>query len=125
MECKKIILSDMDGLFFGTHCKNYFYRVLLDAPCSGLGVTDRDPLVNIKSTVKGIQQCAYLQKELLIAAIDAVNYKRNFSHSILVYSTCSIIVEENEEVVNYVLTKRNIKIVNCDWNSFCMGYFHH
>jgi ribosomal RNA methyltransferase Nop2 len=47
----------------------------------------------------------------LLAAIDACNYKLN-SPGIIVYSTCSISVEENEWVVDYVLKNRYVKLVD-------------
>ena len=52
-----------------------------------------------------------LQKELILAAIDACNYKIN-SAGIIVYSTCSIAVEENEWVVDYALRNRYVKLVS-------------
>ena len=91
--------------------KNHFDRVLLDAPCSGLGVISRDQSVKVQRTVKDIQRTAHLQKELLLAGIDALNHKSK-TGGFMVYSTCSVSVEENEEVVNYVLGKRDVKIVD-------------
>lgn len=44
-----------------------FDRVLLDAPCSGLGVISRDQSVKIQRTMKDIQKMAHLQKELVNA----------------------------------------------------------
>ena len=91
--------------------KNHFDRILLDAPCSGLGVISRDQSVKVQRTVKDIQRTAHLQKELLLAGIDALNHKSK-TGGFIVYSTCSVSVEENEEVVNYVLGKRDVKIVD-------------
>ncbi|CAM9331116.1 unnamed protein product [Chrysoparadoxa australica] len=89
---------------------NGFDRVLLDAPCSGLGVISRDQSVKVQRTVKDIQRCAHLQKELILAAIDAASNKVQGGATII-YSTCSIAVEENEQVVEYALSKRYVKIV--------------
>ena len=89
-----------------------FDRVLLDAPCSGLGVISRDQSVKIQRTMKDVQRNTHLQKELLLAAIDSTNIA-NASHSagVIVYSTCSVSVEENEKVVQYALEKRCVKLV--------------
>ena len=78
--------------------KNRFDRILLDAPCSGLGVISRDPSVKVQRTIADVKQCAHLQKELLLAAIDALKF-RNTTGGYMVYSTCSVAVAENEEVV--------------------------
>lgn len=88
-----------------------FDRVLLDAPCSGLGIISRDQSVKLSRTMKDIQRNAHLQKELLRAAIDAVD-PHSPTGGFIVYSTCSISVEENEQVVQYILERRHVKLVD-------------
>jgi ribosomal RNA methyltransferase Nop2 len=85
-------------------------RVLLDAPCSGTGVISKDKAVKVNKDDKDVQRCSHLQRELLLAAVDCCDAK-SATGGYIVYSTCSVLVEENECVIDSILRKRCVRIV--------------
>ena len=83
-------------------------KVLVDAPCSGLGVIRRKADIRWKKNLAEIDELPKLQLEILNSASKAV--KRG---GILIYSTCTIIRRENEEVVEKFLADNpNFKMID-------------
>ncbi|EST07444.1 Bacterial Fmu (Sun)/eukaryotic nucleolar NOL1/Nop2p [Kalmanozyma brasiliensis GHG001] len=109
--CKNVVVCNYDGRQFPKVIGG-FDRVLLDSPCSGTGVIHKDQSVKVNKSERDFALLTHLQKQLLLCAIDSVN-PRSSTGGYVVYSTCSVMTEENEEVVQYALRKRsNVKIVD-------------
>ena len=106
---RNAVVSNLDGRKL-PKVVGGFDRILLDAPCTGLGVISRDPSVKTQKNENDFKVCTHMQKELILAAFDMLNVKEG--SGILVYSTCSISVEENEEVVNYLISKRDVEVLD-------------
>ena len=78
-----------------------FDRVLLDAPCSGLGVLRRHPEIKWRRQPEDIPRFAALQTQLLRQAAPLVR-----PGGLLLYITCTTAVEENEGVIRQFLADR-------------------
>lgn len=76
------------------YAESSFDRILLDAPCSGLGVIRRKPDVKWTKSSSDIEDISSLQRELLDCVAPLLK-----PGGILVYSTCTIESAENEDMV--------------------------
>jgi ribosomal RNA methyltransferase Nop2 len=127
MGCKNVVVCNYDAREF-PRVMGGFDRVLLDAPCSGTGVISKDASVKVNKvclhphfldraltniqTERDFQLLAQLQKQLILCAIDSCN-PNSATGGYVVYSTCSITVDEDEAVVDYALKKRpHVKLVS-------------
>jgi 16S rRNA (cytosine967-C5)-methyltransferase len=90
----------LDATQIGDVYENQADRVLVDAPCSGLGVLRRKPDARWRKSPALLVELPKLQLEILKSAAKAVK-----SGGVLVYSTCTIAKEENQTVVNLFLAE--------------------
>lgn len=74
-----------------------FSRVLLDAPCSGTGTMGRNPEIRWRLTLEKIREFPRVQRAMLRQALELVA-----PGGVLVYATCSLETEENENIVRDV-----------------------
>lgn len=79
-----------------------FDRVLLDAPCSGTGTLRRNPEIRYRLREEDVTQLSVRQKRMLMNAARAVRPGGR-----LIYSTCSVEAEENEQVVSEFLVNES------------------
>ena len=78
-----------------------FDRVLVDAPCTGLGALRRRPEARWRRQLSDLDALVPLQKALLSSALDCVR-----PGGVVLYATCSPVLAETAEVVSAVLAAR-------------------
>ena len=91
-----LVAADANNLPF----KIQFSNILIDAPCTGQGVIGKHPDIKWRRLKKDIKAFALIQKSILQSVSKFV---KNNGH--LVYSTCSIDPEENEEIIESFLSE--------------------
>ena len=89
---------------------NKFDRILVDAPCSATGVINKNPEIKLFRTKKDVEDLVETQRRILE---NCEKYLKK--GGILVYSTCSLLKEENEENVDYIENKLNLKKEDIDF----------
>ena len=88
-----------------------FDEILLDAPCSGSGTINlNNPKLEKIFTKELIKKSVKAQTALLRKAIKILKKEGK-----MVYSTCSILEDENEEIINNILKTGLVEIVNIDF----------
>jgi 16S rRNA (cytosine967-C5)-methyltransferase len=85
-----------------------FDRILVDAPCSGLGVISRHPDIKLTKGPEDIHRLALLQKAILYQAVHLLKPGGR-----LLYATCTLSQEENEGVVEGIF-KENAELALAD-----------
>ena len=92
---------------------NSFDRILLDAPCSASGVIRRHPDIKLLRKETDIENLSKIQSELLEKVWKTLRKGR-----MLVYATCSVLPEENDQVVGqFLATNKDASVVTieADW----------
>ncbi|MEM7813925.1 MAG: NOL1/NOP2/sun family putative RNA methylase [Candidatus Aenigmatarchaeota archaeon] len=95
------VITQADGRAFPRWAADAFDRVLVDAPCSGLGQIRAFKEIEAKWTERAVHRLAAVQKGLMLAGFDCLK-----PGGTLVYSTCTLAPDENEAVVQHLLDKR-------------------
>ncbi len=85
-----------------------FDRVLVDAPCSGLGTLRRNPDIKWRQTPQDVLELTQKQTSILARAA-----KLTKNGGRLIYATCSLLSDENEQIAeNFIATHPEFKLVN-------------
>jgi len=97
------------GELLSKYFLNYFDKILVDAPCSGLGIIQKKIEVNQWWNLDRVNKLHDLQVRLLVSAVKMLKVGGE-----LVYSTCTLTPEENELVIEKILKKYPVQIVDIE-----------
>jgi 16S rRNA (cytosine967-C5)-methyltransferase len=101
--CQKLGIENVD--FQIGDARNYSTepvdKILLDAPCSGLGVLGRNSDARWQKKKEDIKRLSKIQSAILFNASNLVK-----KGGVIVYTTCSLAEEENEKVIEQFLKQR-------------------
>ena len=104
-----IELTSLDASKYQDTWTNKFDYVLVDAPCSGLGVMGRKPEIRYNRTMEDIKKLSILQREILTKA---VKYLKD--GATLVYSTCTIGDIENKSNFEFLKNQKDLELIEIE-----------
>ncbi len=90
-----------------------FDYVLVDAPCSGLGIVGKRPEIKYNKTFNDIEEISILNKYIIIIALLFIKKDGE-----LVYSTCAISKRENINNVKWVLENLEVELINLEEHKY-------
>ena len=95
--------------------KTTFDLILCDVPCSGEGMFRRDPATINEWSLQNVEKCWRLQREIVADAWECLT-----PGGILIYSTCTFNIKENEENVRWIMENYDAEILEIptdpSWN---------
>ena len=99
-----------DASIYNEKYKEKFDKILLDVPCLGTGVLKRKPDIKWQKNEEDIEEITSIQKKILQSCSKYLKKGGN-----LIYSTCSILKEENENIVeDFLKDNKDFEIVPID-----------
>ncbi len=98
----QVVVREGDGRVIGADEPDAYDRVLVDAPCTGLGALRRRPEARWRRQPSDVPALAGLQRDLLASAIGATR-----GGGVVVYATCSPHLNETRFVVSDVVKRRS------------------
>ena len=97
------------GEILSKYYNSYFDKILVDAPCSGLGIIQKKNEVGKWWSLERVNNLCEIQNKLLVSAVKMLKVGGE-----LVYSTCSLTPEENELIINRILEKYPVDVESVD-----------
>lgn len=97
---KNVVVTSNAPKDFLNFFKEYFSTIILDAPCSGSGMSRKKEKMDDVWSYSKVQECCLLQNDLL-----ETSYNLLQKDGILCYSTCSYSKEEDEDMISCFLKK--------------------
>lgn len=105
--------NDLEKAFQGS-----FDRILVDAPCSGEGMFKIHESAMEEWSVEHVQACAKRQRNILESA-----YQMLKQDGVMVYSTCTYAMEENEETIHHFLSQHHdMELLDCNVSFGRIGF---
>ena len=87
-------------------CPELFNLILVDAPCSGEGMFRKDPETIKQWSRQSVEICAGRQIRILKNALRCLS-----PGGYIIYSTCTLNLVENEQVINHILDQGNLELI--------------
>ncbi len=97
------------GELISKYFNNYFDKILIDAPCTGLGIVQKKQEVSNWWNENHALALSETQFKLLVSGIKSAKVGAE-----IVYSTCTLTFEENEMVVDRILNKYPVEMMNIE-----------
>lgn len=106
---QNVSVKVFDALAFDESVKEKADIILADLPCSGLGVIGKKPDIKYNMTKEMMSELAKLQREILTVIVSYLK-----PGGVLIFSTCTINPEENEENVRFISEKLKLQPESID-----------
>lgn len=94
---------------------DYFDLTVVDAPCSGSGLFRKDPAAINEWSIDNVLHCSMRQERILASILPSLK-----ENGILIYSTCSYSVEEDEQIADWLVNEMQMEAIEIavpdDWN---------
>jgi len=93
-----ILCKQMDASVFNENLKASADAVLIDVPCSGLGIIKKKPEIKYTKNIKALEDIIKIQRKIMLSSIEYVK-----TNGTIIYSTCTLNKRENIENINWLI----------------------